>query len=66
MFALSFKNGSNYPTRNSFDKHDMPMVEIKVFNVLIENKLFFDQSATSKQETYEKRIDVLRNDDYTT
>ena len=66
MFALSFKNGSNYPTRNSFDKHYMPMVEIKVFNVLIDNKLFFDQSATSKQETCEKRIDVLRNDDYTT
>ena len=44
----------------------MPMVEIKVFNVLIDNKLFFDQSATSKQETYEKRIDVLRYDDYTT
>ena len=44
----------------------MPMVEIKVFNVLIDNKLFFDQSATSKQETYEKRIDVLRNDDNTT
>ena len=32
----SFKNGDDDPTRYSFDKHYMPLVEIKDFNVLIE------------------------------
>ena len=31
------------PTRNSFDEYYMPLVEIKDFNALINNKPFFDQ-----------------------
>ena len=30
------------PTRNSFDEYYMSLVEIKDFNALIDNKLFFD------------------------
>ena len=44
----------------------MPLVEIKDFNVLIDNKPFFDQPVKSKQEGYEKLIEMSRNDDYTT
>ena len=40
LFALSFKNGDNYPIRNSFDKYYMALVEIKGFNALINNKPF--------------------------
>ena len=40
LFAFSFKNGDDI-TRNSFDECDMPLVEIKDFNVLIDNKSFF-------------------------
>ena len=43
----------------------MLLVEIKDFNVLIDNKPFFDQPVKSKQEAYEKRIEMSRNDDYT-
>ena len=32
----------------------MPLVEIKDFNALIGNKLFFDQPVKNKQETYKK------------
>ena len=42
MFVLSLKNGYDDPTRNSFDKYYMSLVEIKDFNVLINNKPFFD------------------------
>ena len=42
LFVLSFKNGSNDPTRDSFDKYYMPLVEITGFNALINNKPFFD------------------------
>ena len=41
LFVLSFKNGTDDPTRNSFDKYSMLLVEIKDFNALIDNKPFF-------------------------
>ena len=43
MFFLSFKNGNNDPTRYSFNKYYMPLVEIKDLNALINNKRFFDK-----------------------
>ena len=43
LFVLLLKNGNNDPTRYSFDKYYMPLVEIKDFNVLIDNKPFFEQ-----------------------
>ena len=40
LFVLSFKNGNDDPPRYSFNKYYMPLVEIKDFNVLIDNKPF--------------------------
>ena len=65
MFVLSFKNGDSYSTRNSSEKHYMPLVEIKDFNALIYNKPSFDQPVKRNQKAYEKRIKMSRND-YTT
>ena len=53
-------------TRNSFDMYYKPLVKIKIFIALIENKPFFDQPVKNKQEPYEKRIGMWKNDDYTT
>ena len=58
--VLSFKNGNNDPTRYSFDKYYMPLVEIKDFNALIDNKPFFDQPVKNKQEAYEKLIEMSK------
>ena len=66
MFVPSFKNADNNPTRNSFDKYYIPLVEIRDFNALIDNKPFFDQPVENKQETYETLIETSRNDDCTT
>ena len=41
LFVLLFKNGNDDPTRNSFDRYDVPFVEIKDFDALIDNKPFF-------------------------
>ena len=38
LFALSFKNGDDYPARNSFNEYYMVLVEIKDFNALVENQ----------------------------
>ena len=66
LFILLFKNGKNNPTRNSFDKYYMPLVEIKDFIVLIDNNIFFYQLVKNKQEAFEKLFKMSRNNDYTT
>ena len=38
----------------------------KIFNALIDNKPFFDQSVKNNQKSYEKLIETSTNDDYTT
>ena len=44
----------------------MPLAEINDINALTDNKPFFDQSVENKPEAYEKRIEITRNDDWTT
>ena len=66
LLVLSFKNGDDDPTRNSFDEYYMILVEIKDFNALINNKPFFDQPVKKKQEAYEKLIETSRSNNYTT
>ena len=66
LFTLSFKNGENDHTIKSFHKYYMTLVEIKEFIVLIDNKPFFDQPVKNEQEACEKRIEMPRNDGYTT
>ena len=62
LFVFSFKNGNDNPTRDSTEKYYMPLVEIKDFNALMDNKPFFEQLVKS----IEKLIKMSRNDDYTT
>ena len=66
LFVLSFKNGNDNPTSNSFDEYYKTLVEIKDFNALIDYKPFFDQPLKNKQEGYEKLIEMSKNDNYTT
>ena len=66
LFVLSLKNVDDNSTRYSFDRYYMPLVEIKDFNALIDNKPFFDQPAKNKQGAYEKLIKMSRNDGCTT
>ena len=66
MSVLSFKNDSNDPTRDSFDKYYLSLVEIKEFNALIDKKPFFDHAVKNKQEAYEKLIEMSKNYDCAT
>ena len=59
MFVLSFKIGNDDPRRDSFDDYHMPLVEIKDFNVFLDNKPFFDHPVKNKQEEYEKLIKIM-------
>ena len=66
LFVLSFKDGGDDTRRDSFDKYYIPLVQIKYFKVLNENKPFFVHPVKSKQEAYGKVVQMSRNDDYTT
>ena len=56
LFVLSFKNSDNDPTTDSFDKYYLPLVEIKDFNALIDNKIFFDQSVKRNKKFIKKLL----------
>ena len=67
LLFLSFysKNGIDDPTRNSFDEYYMPLSQLKDFDALIDNKRFFDQPLKTKQEAYEKLVEMSINNNYT-
>ena len=50
LFVLSFRNGNNDPTRDSFDKFYMSLIETKDFNTLTDNKPFFDQPVKTNMK----------------
>ena len=63
LFLLSFENEDG---RTSFSKYYTPSVELKDFDVLTDSKSFFDVPIEIKEETYEKIIEMNKNNDYTT
>ena len=66
LSALLFKNGDNNTVKDSCDKYCMSLAEISSFNVLIDNKPFFDQPVKNKQEVYQKLVKMSRNNEHTT
>ena len=63
LFVLAYGNEED---RYSFSKYFVPKVEIKDYNVLIDQKQFFEIPIKNNQETYESIIEIVRNSDYTT
>ena len=63
LFVLSFENEED---KTSFSKCYPPKIEIKDFNVLIDGNSFFDVPVKSKEEAYEKIIEISKNNDYQT
>ena len=72
LFAPSLKNATDDSARYSLHQYYMALVEIKDFNVLINNKWFFLISHKKRnnnriiKEVYEKLIKMPRNNDYIT
>ena len=63
MFVLSFENEND---RTSYSKYYVPIVQIKYFNVFIDQRCFFDMPTKNGKETYEQIIEMWGNNDYTT
>ena len=64
LFVLAFENEDD---RTLFSKYCTPTVEIKEYNVLIDQEPFFELSVRNKKETYERILSMCKDlDDYTT
>ena len=63
LFVLAYQNADD---RQSFSQFYLPRVMVKDFNVIIDKLAFFDLPIKTEEETYEKIIDISRNNEYTT
>ena len=66
LFVLSFKRNAERNRWDSFSHYYVPNVEIKDFNVSTDGKSLFDLPVKNEEVTYEKIIEMARNNDYTT
>ena len=65
LFVLAFENDTY---RTSSKRYNLPNVEIKDYNVMIDGKNFFDQPVKNDKITYEniRKIATGQGDDYIT
>ena len=63
LFVLAYKTDND---RQSFSRFYLPNAMVKDYNVIIDKLAFFDLPIKTKEEAYEKIIDISRNNDYTT
>ena len=63
LFVLSFENEED---RTSFSDYYVPKVEIEDYNVIIDGTPFFEIPVKNKEGTYEKVIEISKNNDHNT
>ena len=65
LFVLAFENDDH---RISTKRYNLPTVEIKDYNIMINGEKFFDQPIKNNKATYEniRKIATGQGDDYTT
>ena len=63
---MSNQTFENEDDRTSFSEYYVLKVEIKDFNVLVDEEPFFEISGKHKEEAYEAIIEITKNNNYTT
>ena len=63
LLVLAYQNADD---RQSFSQFYLPRVMVKDFNVIIDKLAFFDLPIKTKEEAYEKIIDISRDNEFTT
>ena len=63
LFVLTYQNDDD---RQSYSQFYLPRVMVKDYNVIINKLAFFYFLLKTKEEAYEKIIDISRNNEYTT
>ena len=63
LFVLAYHTADD---RQSFSQFYLPRVMIKDYNVIIDKLAFFNLPIKTKEEAYEKIIDISSNNEYIT
>ena len=63
LFVLAYRTAYD---RQSFSQFYLPNLMVKDYNVIIDKLAFFDLPIKTEEETYEKIIDIGRNNECTT
>ena len=63
LLVLTYRTAND---RQSFSQFYLPNIMVKDYNVIIDKLAFFDLPIKTKEEAYEKIIDISRNNEYTT
>ena len=66
LFVLWFGRANAGDNRDIFSHYYRPSVDIKDFNIVIDEKSFFDLPLKNEEEAYEKIIEMSNNNDYAT
>ena len=71
LFVLAFgksENGNKKVERDSHRKYFLPRVDITNYNVLLDDRNFYDQSVNDQIKRYDeiRKISTVKGDDYTT
>ena len=59
-------DANNNDNRHSYSTFYLPRAMVKDFNIIIDKLAFFDLPIKTKEEAYEKIIDISKNNEYTT
>ena len=63
LFVLAYQTADD---RQSYSQFYLPKVMVKDYNVIIDKLAFFNLPIKTEEETYEKIIDIGRDNEYTT
>ena len=63
LFVLAYQTADD---RQSFSQFYLPKIMVKDFNVIIDKLALFDLPIKTEEESYEKIIDISKNNEYTT
>ena len=65
---MSYSRVALQPTRNGQRKYYLPRIDLKIYNVIIDGRNFYDNPIESDNEKYRelKKVMIGKGEDYTT
>ena len=68
LFLMAYGREANQPTKDDRRKYYLPRIDLKIYNVIIDGKIFYDNPMESDIENYRelKKVMIGKGEDYTT
>ena len=68
LFVMAYSRANNnQPTRNGQQKYYLPRIDLKIYNVIIDGRNFYDNPIENDNEKYRelKKVMIGKGEDYT-